>query len=81
MRDKNDQSHYGGILLEDMNDKLDALLEGQQSLAHVPAKLEEIDTRLSNVESDVKIIKLVVKHQSRDHSALVKQVTKRWGKR
>lgn len=81
MRDKNDTGHYGGVLLEDMNDKLDVILEGQQSLAHVPAKLEEIDTRLSNVEFDVKVIKLAVKHQSKDHNTLVKQVTKRWNKR
>ena len=50
----------GRMLLEDMNHKLDALLEGQQSMARVPGQIEEIDTRLRDVEIDVKAIKAVV---------------------
>lgn len=53
------------VLLEDMNGKLDALLEGQEAMGHVPGQIREIDSRLRNVESDVKAIKAAVKDQSK----------------
>ncbi len=56
---------YDAILLEDINHKFDAILEGQTAMAHVPGQLHEIDTRLKNVESDVKIIKTAATDQSR----------------
>lgn len=69
-------SDHDTILLEDMNHKLDAILEGQQAMAHVPGKLESIDQRLSNVEADTHVIKLAVKAQTQDHRQLKKRVTR-----
>lgn len=58
-------SDYDTVLLEDMNHKLDSLLEGQTAMGHMPRKLDEIDDRLCRVESDVGAIKLVLKDHSR----------------
>jgi septal ring factor EnvC (AmiA/AmiB activator) len=63
-------SDYDGILLEDIDHKLDAILEGQQAMGSVPRQIDEIDTRLRGVESDVKTIKLVLK----DHSGQIAEV-------
>lgn len=65
-------SDYDGILLEDMNHKLDALLEGQQAMGGVPRQIEEIDTRLRNVEIDVKAIKAVVTNHEKRITTLEK---------
>lgn len=66
MSRKNHTGHYEGALLEDINHKFDAILEGQQSLANVPRKLDDIDERLGRVESDVKAIKAVItNHEGR----------------
>jgi uncharacterized coiled-coil protein SlyX len=60
------------ILLEDMNHKLDAILEGQQSMARVPEQIEKIDTRLRDVEIDVKAIKAVVTNHDKRITKLEK---------
>lgn len=52
------------VILEDIDDKLIAILEGQESLAGVPEHLLQIDNRLAVIESDVHTIKLVLT----DHS-------------
>ncbi|MGC1176588.1 MAG: hypothetical protein WA843_00815 [Candidatus Saccharimonadales bacterium] len=67
-------SDYDAILLEDINHKLDAILEGQQAMGGVPRQIEDIDTRLGNVESDVKAIKAVVTHHDRHINKLEKAV-------
>jgi archaellum component FlaC len=64
--DDNDMSHYEGALLEEINDRLKGIQEGQDSLAHVPKQLDAIDNRLRAVESDVKVIKAAVTEHSRD---------------
>lgn len=81
MRDKDDINHHCGALLEDINHKFDAIMEGQQAMAHLPKKVDQIDDRLQRVESDVTVIKLAVKDQSKDHKDLVKRVSGRWNKR
>jgi hypothetical protein len=55
---------YVGAILEDVNHKFDAIMEGLQALAPVPARLDRIEGRLDHVESDVTIIKQVVKEHS-----------------
>lgn len=55
---------YMAVLFEDMNGKLDALLEGQSTMA-TSRQLQAVDDRLRNVEADVKVIKAVVTDQSR----------------
>jgi len=61
-------NNYTNILLEDIQSKFDAIIEGQVAMAYVPAKLESIDNRLTSIESDVKIIKLSVS----DHENILK---------
>ncbi len=68
------------IILEDVNDKFSAILEGQQAMAHLPRQVDEIDARLQRVESDVKVIKLAVKDQTKDHKTLVERVAEHWNK-
>jgi hypothetical protein len=38
-----DTNHYEGALLEDMNSKLDAVLEGQAAMADVPIRLTRLE--------------------------------------
>jgi len=57
-------SDYDGILLEEVRHMFLAIREGQKSLAHVPKQLDDIHMRLSNVESDLKIIIKVVSGHS-----------------
>ncbi len=76
MRDKDDINHHCGALLEDINHKFDAIMEGQQAMAHLPQKVDQIDDRLQRVESDVTVIKRAVTYQGKDHGALEKRVTK-----
>lgn len=64
MSDKN------GILLEEVRHMFQAIREGQVSMAHMPKKLDVIDARLDNLESDVSAIKEIAKSygfQINDH--------------
>jgi hypothetical protein len=63
-------SDNDGVLLEDIDHKLQAVLEGQASMADVPGQISEIDSRLRNVELDVKVIKAVIKDQSKQQGHL-----------
>lgn len=64
MSDKND--HYEGALLEEMDHKLDALLEGQQSLAQVPGDPAQLKDGMTVVKADIKTIKAVItNHEGR----------------
>lgn len=60
--------NYSDILLEDIQSKFDAIIEGQAAMAYVPAKLESIDDRLISIESEVKAIRMAVT----DHDGLLK---------
>lgn len=69
--DTDDTGHYQGVLLESINDRLKAILEGQDNLLNVPKKLHDInnrlirvENRLKHVETDVKFIKTVVSEQA-----------------
>lgn len=68
--------HYTGALLEDINHKLTAIMEGQAPMAGVPAQLERIDSRLARVEDDVKTIKAAIKDQSTDQRSHAKRLAK-----
>ena len=58
--DNDNTDHYEGALLEAMNERLKGILEGQESLAHVPAKLDDISNRLERVESKIDVIEAAV---------------------
>ena len=59
-------SGHTGILLEDINHKLDALLEGQIPLAPMARKIDNIDERLIRVENDMQVVKKVLREHSRE---------------
>lgn len=58
-------SDNDAVLLEDIDHKLDALIEGQTVLAPMARKLDDVDKRLTNLETDVKVIKKVVTDESK----------------
>jgi hypothetical protein len=62
----NDTSHYEGALLEDMDRKLDIILEVQAGMSRMPAQLNDVSERLEGVEADVKVIKSALKHQTKE---------------
>ena len=61
----NENDHYEGALLREIDRKVDIILESVSTLA-TSGQLVAIDERLTRVESDVSIIKKVVTAQSRD---------------
>ena len=65
-------SNNDRVLLEDIDHKLDAIMEGQQAMAHVPAKISRIEERLDGIESELVAIKAV----ARDHSELLSNHTR-----
>ncbi|MCA1703947.1 MAG: hypothetical protein LC808_12045, partial [Actinobacteria bacterium] len=69
-----DTSHYEGALLEDIQHKLAAILEGQQSLAHVPRELAELRADVADVKTNVKAIKAAIAVQSADTKDLKSRV-------
>lgn len=56
---------YLGVLLEDIDAELDAVLESQSTTA-TALQLKAVGCRLTRIESDVKIIKRVVTEKSHD---------------
>lgn len=67
--------NYTGALLEDIDHKIDLILEAQAALTGVPQKINEIDARLIRVEGDVKVIKKVVTEHSRELRDHYKRIT------
>lgn len=68
---------YTGALLKDINDKLQAILEGQKSLARVPTELQVIQDRLERVESDTNVIRFVATDLSaklNDHKLIISKL-------
>jgi hypothetical protein len=67
-------SDHDMVLLEDINHKFDAIMEGQALLAPMARKLDNVEERLIRVESDVKIIKKVLTGHSRQLRKHDKQI-------
>jgi hypothetical protein len=67
MSDLNDDtSHYEGALLEDMDRKLDIILEVQAGMSSVPERLTNLEASMDEVKADVKVIKSALKHQTKE---------------
>ena len=59
-------SDHDGILLEDMNHKLDAILEGQAAMGGVPGDITQLKDDMFEVKGDIKAIKaIVINHEGR----------------
>ena len=54
-----------GLVLEHIESRLAAILEGQAAMVTVPTRLRIIDDRLANIETDMSAIKAVVTDHSR----------------
>jgi hypothetical protein len=66
MTDKNNNDHYEGALLEDMNHKFDVILEYLTPLASVPSDVAQLKDDMTVVKADIKTIKAVVtNHEGR----------------
>lgn len=61
------------VLLEDTNQKVRLLAEGQQLLFEKVQRLDKIEETLCNVKSDTEVLKDVVSWHSKDISRLKKQ--------
>lgn len=57
--------HHLGSILEDIDDKLAMLIEGQ-SVQATSLQLKAVDERLQSAESDIKVIRKVVTAESTD---------------
>lgn len=73
MSGKNNDDHYVGALLEDINHKFDALMEGQQAMASVPGDIAQLKSDMFDVKNDIAAIKAVAK----DHEKMIKNHDKR----
>jgi hypothetical protein len=57
------------ILSEDMNHKLDAILEGIAPLASVPSDIASLKSDVSTIKDDLRVVKAAIKDLSgSDHS-------------
>lgn len=63
MGNQGDTSHYEGALLEDINSKFEAILEGQAALIPVPGQLTRLEDRLTSVEDELQAIKMAVRDE------------------
>lgn len=73
MSGKKYDDHYVGAMLEDIDHKFDAIMEGQQSLAHVPGQLENIEKRLDRMEVKSDAFEVWLK----DHDKVIRSHDKR----
>ena len=55
-----------GAIIEDIDDKLDLILEAHAALAPLPERVNEIEERLAKVESDTCVIRRVVTEYSQE---------------
>ena len=53
------------VMMESQSEKIDLLVEGFSTFKDVPKRLDSIDQRLEHLESDMRVVKGVI----RDHSA------------
>lgn len=65
------------VLLEDMNGKLDAILEGQEAMGHMPGQLRDMDSRLERIESEVTGMKAAMRDEFRDSNKKCTDIDKR----
>ncbi len=72
----NGTSHYEGALLEDINGKLDAILEGQAAMAEIPPRVARLEIDVSSVKTDIKAIKFAVKDLSTDFKTMNRRLTR-----
>ena len=61
MSNKNPNDHYVGALLEDINHKFDAIMEGQQAMASVPDDIAQLKNDMFDVKNDMRAITAVAK--------------------
>ena len=52
------------VLLEDINHKLDAVLQGIAPLASVPARLSDLENSMGDVKTELKLIRTTLKIHS-----------------
>lgn len=64
MSDFEDTSHYEGALLEEIRDMFKALHEGQEAMVEVPTQIKDIQEHIVVIESDIEIIKSVMRIHS-----------------
>ncbi|HTB48655.1 MAG TPA: hypothetical protein VK712_01085 [Verrucomicrobiae bacterium] len=69
-------SDNDGVLLEDIDHKLQAILEGQAAMASMPSDIAGLKIDMAEVKLDIKVIQAAVKDQSKQHNRLVGRVTK-----
>ena len=66
-------SDNDGVLLEDIDHKLQAILEGQGAMASVPGDIARLKTDMVEVKLDIKTIKAAIKDQSSQYNRLAKR--------
>lgn len=59
-----DTSHYEGVLLVEINERLKGIQEGQDALVDVPTRLTNIEDHIFEIKTDIKAIKAVITNQS-----------------
>ena len=65
-------SDHDDILLEDINHKLDAILEVQQAMWSVPGDIATLKSDMIVVKGDIKVIKAVVTNHDKRITKLEK---------
>ena len=65
-----DDENRREVLIEAMMNELKIIREGVEALSGVPSRLDRIDHRLENLESDMQVVKIVLREHSADVTEL-----------
>ncbi len=73
--DNNSTDHYEGALLEEINDRLKGIQEGQASLVTVPTDITKLKLDMADVKANINIIKTAVIDHTRNINSLDTRVS------
>lgn len=59
-------TYKGRVLLEDMNGKLDAILEGQEAMGHIPGDIAQLKEDMFDVKNEIKGMKAAMQDEFRE---------------
>jgi septal ring factor EnvC (AmiA/AmiB activator) len=68
--------HYTQLILEEIRDQNRALLEGQQLMLGMPAKVNKIEGDVSELKTDMKAVKAALQATNLDVKDHEKRITK-----
>ena len=61
-----DEDHYSGVMLEDINHKLAAIMEGQKAMAGVPSAITRLEDDMTDVKTRLATMQAAMKDEGKE---------------